>query len=77
MIDRIIDYNRQFVADKNYERYLTDKYPDKKLGSTCKFPCLGIDIREPVQEEFDISDSMQSSSEGFDFGIKTFSRSIS
>ena len=32
MIDQIMDYNRQFVTDKSYERYLTDKYPDKKLA---------------------------------------------
>ena len=32
MIDQIIDYNKQFVAEKRYERYLTDKYPDKKLA---------------------------------------------
>ena len=32
MIDQIIDYNRQFVAQKSYEQYITDKYPDKKLA---------------------------------------------
>ena len=32
MIDQIIDYNRSFVAQKNYEQYITDKYPDKKLA---------------------------------------------
>ena len=32
MIDSIIDYNRQFVADKGYEQYVTDKYPKKKLA---------------------------------------------
>ena len=29
MIDQIIDYNKTFVAQKGYEKYLTDKYPDK------------------------------------------------
>ena len=29
MIDQIIDYNKEFVAQKSYEKYLTDKYPDK------------------------------------------------
>ena len=29
MIDQIIEYNRVFVAEKGYEKYLTDKYPDK------------------------------------------------
>ena len=32
MIDQIIEYNRRFVAEKGYERFLTDKYPDKKLA---------------------------------------------
>ncbi len=32
MIDQIIEYNKQFVAEKAYEKYLTDKYPDKKLA---------------------------------------------
>ena len=32
MIDQIIDYNKNFVAQKNYEQYITDKYPDKKLA---------------------------------------------
>ena len=29
MIDLIIDYNKAFVESKGYEKYLTDKYPDK------------------------------------------------
>ena len=32
MIDQIIDFNKGFVAQKGYEKYLTDKYPDKKLA---------------------------------------------
>ena len=32
MIDQILDHNRNFVASKGYERYITDKYPDKKLA---------------------------------------------
>ena len=27
----ILDYNRQFVDSKQYEQYLTDKFPDKKM----------------------------------------------
>ena len=33
MIDQIIEYNKTFVAQKGYEKYLTDKYPDKKCGA--------------------------------------------
>ena len=32
MIDQIIAYNKAFVAQKGYEKYITDKYPDKKLA---------------------------------------------
>ena len=32
MINEIIEYNREFVARKGYEQYITDKYPDKKLA---------------------------------------------
>ena len=32
MIDQIIEYNRSFVAQKGYEPFVTDKYPNKKLA---------------------------------------------
>ena len=32
MIDNIIEYNKKFVAERGYEKYVTDKYPDKKLA---------------------------------------------
>ena len=32
MINEIIEFNKQFVARKDYEQYVTDKYPDKKLA---------------------------------------------
>ena len=32
MIKDILDFNKQFVADKKYEKYITSKYPDKKLA---------------------------------------------
>ena len=32
MIDEILNYNREFVAAKGYEEFITDKYPDKKLA---------------------------------------------
>jgi carbonic anhydrase len=31
MIDQIIAFNQEFVAQKGYEKYLTSKYPDKEL----------------------------------------------
>ncbi len=32
MIDQIIEFNKDFVAAKSYEKFITDKYPDKKLA---------------------------------------------
>lgn len=32
MIEQILEFNRQFVAEKGYERYKTSKYPDKKIA---------------------------------------------
>ena len=31
MIDEILEYNRRFVAEKRYERFITDKYPNLSL----------------------------------------------
>lgn len=31
MIDELLEYNRAFVEKKGYEKYLTNKYPDKRL----------------------------------------------
>lgn len=32
MIDEILKFNRQFVAEKGYERFITSKYPDKRIA---------------------------------------------
>lgn len=32
MIDEIMSFNKEFVASKRYEEYITDKFPDKKLA---------------------------------------------
>lgn len=32
MINQILQFNREFVASKGYEQYVTNKYPDKKLA---------------------------------------------
>lgn len=32
MINEILEFNRQFVADKKYERFATDKYPNRKIA---------------------------------------------
>lgn len=32
MIDELLSFNRSFVESKGYEKYITDKYPDKKTA---------------------------------------------
>lgn len=32
MIDEMMRRNREFVANKEYEKYITSKYPDKKIA---------------------------------------------
>ncbi len=32
MIDEILEYNKKFVAEKRYEQYITNKYPNKKIA---------------------------------------------
>lgn len=32
MIDEILQYNKSFVENKEYEKYITSKYPDKKIA---------------------------------------------
>ena len=32
MIEDILAYNKQFVAEKGYEEFVTEKYPNKKLA---------------------------------------------
>lgn len=32
MIDEILKYNREFVAYRGYEKFITSKYPDKKIA---------------------------------------------
>ncbi|MFV0517036.1 MAG: beta-class carbonic anhydrase [Aminipila sp.] len=32
MINEVLQFNKNFVANKGYEKYITDKYPEKKLA---------------------------------------------
>lgn len=32
MIDEILQYNKSFVENKGYEKYITNKYPNKKIA---------------------------------------------
>ena len=49
MIDDILKFNRQFVADKGYEPFVTDKYPAKKLAIlTCMDTRLTVLLQEAL-----------------------------
>ena len=49
MIDDILQYNKQFVASKAYEPYITDKYPAKKLAIlTCMDTRLTVLLQEAL-----------------------------
>ena len=32
MIDTILEYNREFVANREFEKFVTSKYPDKRIA---------------------------------------------
>lgn len=32
MLDDILEFNREFVKNKGYEKYITNKFPDKKIA---------------------------------------------
>ena len=49
MIDDILQFNKQFVAGKGYEPYVTDKYPAKKLAIlTCMDTRLTVLLQEAL-----------------------------
>ena len=48
-IDKVIAFNREFVASKGYEAYLTDKYPDKRLAVlSCMDTRLSVLLQEAL-----------------------------
>ena len=49
MIDSILQYNKQFVASKGYEPFVTDKYPARKLAIlTCMDTRLTVLLQEAL-----------------------------
>ena len=49
MIDEVLQFNKQFVASKGYEPYVTDKYPAKKLAIlTCMDTRLTVLLQEAL-----------------------------
>ena len=48
-IDQIVEFNREFVASRGYERHLTDKYPSKKLAVlSCMDTRLSVLLQEAL-----------------------------
>ena len=48
-IDKVIAFNRAFVASKGYEAHLTDKFPDKKLAVlSCMDTRLSVLLQEAL-----------------------------
>ena len=48
MIDQILEYNKNFVASKAYEPYVTDKYPEKELAV---LTCMDTRLTELISEK--------------------------
>lgn len=50
-INSILTFNREYVALKGYETYLTDTYLDKKLAIlSCRDTCLSVLLQEALTE---------------------------
>ena len=32
MLEEILEFNKKFVENRGYEKYITNKYPDKKIA---------------------------------------------
>lgn len=48
-IDKVLSFNREYVASKGYEKHITDKFPDKKLAVlSCMDTRLSILLQEAL-----------------------------
>lgn len=48
-IDKILEFNREYVANKGYEKHITDKFPDKKLAVlSCMDTRLSVLLQEAL-----------------------------
>ena len=48
-IDKVLAFNREYVAYKGYEKHITDKFPDKKLAVlSCMDTRLSILLQEAL-----------------------------
>ncbi len=48
-IDKVLAFNREYVASKGYEKHITDKFPDKKLAVlSCMDTRLSVLLQEAL-----------------------------
>lgn len=48
-IDKVLAFNREYVASKSYEQHITDKFPDKKLAVlSCMDTRLSVLLQEAL-----------------------------
>ena len=48
-IDKVLAFNREYVASKGYQKHITDKFPDKKLAVlSCMDTRLSILLQEAL-----------------------------
>ena len=45
MIESFLEYNEKFVAEKQYEKYQTSKYPDRNVAIVA---CMDTRLTEPA-----------------------------
>ena len=55
MIEDILAYNKRFVAEKGYEKYITNKYPDKKIAIVT---CMDTRLVELIPAAWDCETAM-------------------
>ena len=60
MIDELVSYNREFVKNKGYEKYITNKYPDKKIAIVS---CMDTRLTELLPASLGIKNGHMNSSE--------------
>jgi hypothetical protein len=59
MIDELLNFNKTFVETKGYEKYITNKYPDKKIAIVT---CMDTRLTELLPAALGIKTVMSKSS---------------
>ena len=55
MINEILKYNKEIVANKGYEKFITNKYPDKKIAI---LSCMDTRLTELLPAALGIKNGM-------------------